>query len=381
MPKRPQKRSSENRPSPGPAPSGPNPSSDGRLPSEGGDTGAGIDASQAADAAGQVEGEAGAAIAALQTNQKKAIIAVVLAVLLVVTYVIYGQVKESKHIAAAQAYTSAVEAGSIDSLNLVISTHKGTVAAGNALLSKAELEQTSGKVEEAKETLTTFVNDYTDHPRAAQGWFALGHLEHQAGQLDAAQTNYDKALQVGPGSDIAPLVKIRQGDIARSTGDKEAARQIYEAIPPSHPASLYLDLVTERVSALDAPELPRVDPPPAPPEPKPEPAAKKDPAAKPAPTPADKPKKAPAPAGTPAKKPDAGSKPPAAKPNPKPAAKPESKPKADASPAPAKPAVIPEPAPKPAGTTPAPAAPKPAAETPTPKPAPKPDAAKPAPES
>jgi predicted negative regulator of RcsB-dependent stress response len=394
MPKRPQKRSSDKRPSPGPAPSRPNPSSDGRTPAEGGDTGAGLDAAQAAAAASHAEGEASAAIAALEANQKKAIAAVVLAVLLVVTYVIYGQIKESKHIAAAEAYTVAAEAGSIDSLNLVISTYGGTVSAGNALLSKAELEQTSGKVEEAKKTLTTFVNDYADHPRAVQGWFALGHIEQQAGQLDAAQTNYDMALKVGPGSDLAPLIKLRQGDIARAKGDKEAARQIYESIPPSHPASDYINLVDERVSALDAPELPRVDPPPPPPEEKkPDPAAKKDSAAEAKPTatkksPGQAPVPAPAPiltpdgrmADKPAGKPDAASKPgdanatPAAKPptpapeaapkKPAPVAKPEPKPKADATPAPPKPADTP--------------APKPA-ETPAPTPKPVPEASKPAP--
>ena len=398
MPKRPKKPPSSKRPSSGPAPSGPNPSSDGRTPAEGGDTGAGLDASQAASAAGHTEEEATAAIAVLEANQKKAIIAVVLAVLLVVTYVIYGQIKEANHIAAAQAYTSAAEAGSIDSLNMVITAHRGTVAAGNALLSKAELEQTSGKVEDAKKTLTTFVNNYADHPRAVQGWFALGHLEQQAGQLDAAQTNYDKALQVGPGSDLAPMIKLRQGDIARSKGDKEAARQIYEAIPPSHPASQYINLVTERVSALDAPELPRVDPPPAPPEEpesKPNPAAKKDggPAAKP--TPAEKPAKAPASADKPAKKPDAAPRTPAPKPadaKPKPAnkpptaapaQKPEPKKPAPAAKPEAKPESKPQPTPKPAAT-PAPAPAKPATPAPKPvetpaAPAPKPDAAKPAP--
>ena len=203
MPKRPKKPSSSQRPSPAPAPapSGPNPSSDGRTPAEGGDTGAGLDASQAAIAAGHSEGEADAAIAALAANQKKAIIAVVLAVLLVVTYVIYGQVKEANHIAAAQAYTSAAEAGSIDSLNLVISTYGGTVAAGNALLSKAELEQTNEQLQQAAQAADK--DGIVQHSKAAatlqkQIEVRFADLERVTDAHDSQAREFDSQLDSLP---------------------------------------------------------------------------------------------------------------------------------------------------------------------------------------
>ena len=329
---------------------------------------------------------AAAAIAAIESQQKKIVIAAVAIALVVVAVVIFRQVQEARHLAASQAYTEAVASGSADKLNTVVSEYAGTTSGGNALLSRAELELTSGKTGDAKASLTRFTKEYADHPRLVQGYYALGNIEQNGGNLDAAKAQYDLALKAGPDSELAPLIKIRQADIAAAQGDKEAARQLYDAIPQSHPANPFIDMIDQRLAALDAPAIPRVKAPPAPapapkPEPKPAPQAeaKPKPAAKPAPpTPVAPPKPAadkpatdsPAPAAkptppTPAPKPaqdaakpaPAAAKPEAAPTPTKPEAKPEATPEAkpDAKPEPAKtpaaepaPASTPEPAPKPA---------------------------------
>ncbi len=327
--------------------------------------------------------EIDAAIAKLEAHKTK-IVAGVLAVILVLCAILIGrEMAESKRIDAAMAYTSA---SSPEGYLAVVSEFPSSVSAGDALLSKADAELKAGSPEDAKATLQTFINSHKDHPRHAQGIFALGMIHHRAGEYDQASASYDQALNAaGKASDLVPLIKIRQGDLALEQGDPEKARQIYEVIIPSHPGTLFFDRVEEKLVLAELGQLKTV---PAP-EPKPE-----EPATPPAPavetTPAP-PKEPVTPAPMPATdkpapaSPDSPPAPKPGKPNEEkkadqlaPAKKPAEKPASKKTPAPAdKPKE--KPAEPEAGKQPAPASmpadkpsTKPADQKPAPAPADKP---------
>ncbi|MCB1078680.1 MAG: tetratricopeptide repeat protein, partial [Verrucomicrobiae bacterium] len=106
---------------------------------------------------------------------------------------------------SAQAFSTAAGERSIEKLDAVVSGYAGSIAAGNALLTKAELQLNQEKPEDAKASLLTFVDKYGGHPRYAQGLYALGNLSQNGGDLEKAAEFYDRALKADPAGDLGPL--------------------------------------------------------------------------------------------------------------------------------------------------------------------------------
>ncbi|MCB1230768.1 MAG: tetratricopeptide repeat protein [Verrucomicrobiae bacterium] len=313
-----------------------------------------------------VPGEAGnQAIELLDKHRNTVMLVAVVAVLAICGTLVVRELNRQKLSEASQAFSEAAGERSIEKLDTVVADFAGSIPAGNALLTKAEIQLDREKYEDAKVTLLTFVDKYSKHPRHAQGLYALGNLSHVTGDYDTARDYYDRALADDPSGDIGPLILIREGDIAlaqaedlRKAGKKDEAeakvqeaRQSYEEsiTRPEFRSNPFIDMAEDRLALADVGDVPVV---PAPPEPKPEPAPEK-PAAAPAPA---TPPKAKVDGAAPATKPAAGT----GKPQPKPTATPGEK-KATPPATPAKPA-----APKPADSTPPPPKPKPAADTPAP---------------
>lgn len=330
-----------------------------------------------------VPGEAGLkAIELLDKHRNFVMIGTVGIALVICGALVMRELGRQKRSEAAQAFSAAAGERSIEKLDAVVSTYPGSIPAGNALLSKAEIQLNQEKSEDAKATFQTFVDSYKDHPRLAQGLYALGNLHHVAGDLDQAASFYDQAAKADPNTDLGPLLEIRQGDIALARADalrkegkaEEADAKVAEAkkryedsiTRPAFRASPFIEIAEARLALADVGDVPVV---PAPPKPEPKPATPA-PATPATPAPATPATPAPGTPATPAPAKPADT-PKAATPAPATPATPA--PSAPATPAPAKPAEAPKAeapapaAPAPANPAEAPKAPAPAAPADAPK--------------
>ncbi len=210
-------------------------------------------------------------ISQLEGNKKIMLIAILGLTLAFGTVVVVRELVSQKHLAAAEAYSQAAHSRSVEELDQVVSDYPKSLAAGDALLTKSELQITSGKPEDAQVTLLTFIEKHKKHPRHAQGLFGLGNLHQIGGDVENAGKYYDRVLKEYPDSDIAPLAMIRQGDLLLAQGKKEEARQKYESIMPTYRGTPFFERIEEKIALLDVEKLPVV---PAPEEPAPEPTVK-----------------------------------------------------------------------------------------------------------
>lgn len=210
-----------------------------------------------------------------EQNRNKILIGFALATIIICAVLISGQLKRQKHLDAARAYSSALEKKEVASFDAVIIEHPGSLAAGNAMISKAELLSDQGKPEDARSTLETFVSDYSEHPRHAQGLFALGNLYHVSGDREKAADFYQQSIDAAPDAEMTPLARIRLGDLALEAGDMDAADQRYQESFTLHPGNRFIDYAEEKIALLKVGNPPAVKRPAPEPEPKPEEPAPK----------------------------------------------------------------------------------------------------------
>jgi TolA-binding protein len=229
-------------------------------------------------------------------NRTKILIGFALVAILICGILVSGQLKKQKHLAAGSAYSSALSKKEVAAFDAVAVDFPGTIAAGNAMLSKAELQIDQGKPEDARATLETFTSDFPKHPRHAQGLFALGNLYHTSGDAAKAKDYYQQCIDEQPDGELTPLARIRLGDLALEAGDKEAADQRYQESYTLHPGNRFVEYAEEKIALLKIGNPPKVKRP-EPPQPEPAPEAEpKAEAAKPGPAgaPANEKGKAPA---------------------------------------------------------------------------------------
>lgn len=334
---------------------------------------------------------ASTAIAMLEKHKNIVMLTALLAALAICGTLVMRELSKQRQIEAGEAFSEAAAEHSPEKLDAVVTNYPGSVAAGNALLTKADLQLKMDKDEDAKSTLLTFLKDFPKHPGHIQCLYALGNIAQDAANHAEANEYYDRALMQDPGGHLALLIHIRKGDLLLAEADallaegkkeeseqkKSEARSQYEAFikEPQLRSNPFINVAEQRIQFLALGNPPVV---PAPPKPEPK---KEEPAKTPA-TPAKpaEPAKAsppqPAPTTPAAPKPDTNSpapaKPAAAGMEAKPPAAPKPEPVLPAPPKaetkePAKPAA-PEPAP--------PAPPKPAESKPA---TPEAQPAKPAP--
>lgn len=230
-----------------------------------------IEALAASDAAKVMDG--------IERNRNKILILAAIVALAICGALIAGQLKKQKHMDAANAYSVALDKKEIASFDAVAVDFPGTNAAGNAMLSKAELQIDQGKPEDARATLESFTADFSDHPRYPQGIFALGNIYHTSGDAEQAKTFYEKTIEVQADGELTPLARIRLGDLALEAGDKEVAEQRYEESYTLHPGNPFFAYAEDKLSLLKVGN-PAVVERPAPPAPEPvaEPEEAKEPA-------------------------------------------------------------------------------------------------------
>ena len=253
-----------------------------------------LDALAASEASGVVD--------AIDRHRTKILAAIALGAIVFCGILVGAQVKKQKHLEAAAAYTSAASKGEIAALDGVLVDFPGSIPAGNALLSKADLQIDQGKPEDARATLVRFVSEFKSHPRYPQGLFAMANVYHTSGDAEKAKSYYEQAITAQPDGEITPLARIRLGDLALEAGDTKTADQRYQESYTLHPGNPFFEYAEEKIALLKVGTPTEIEKP-APPAPPAAPAAEAPktaapaaPVAAPAPAPATSPAVTPAPA-------------------------------------------------------------------------------------
>lgn len=221
------------------------------------------------------ESEAGGIVDKLEQNRFILISVAVVLFGLLCLYLVGKQLGKDRHMKAGQAYTMAAAKKSIPDLDQVIADYKGSVAAGNSLITKAGIQLDSGKAKDAEETLQVVIDDYSHHPRYPQAYFMLGNLYQDQGDSEKAATNYKKVVELQEDGELTPIAWIRLGDLEFAKGNKDQARQFYEkVISQKLSGNPFFATAEERIDEIDL-TMPTVvknpTPPPAPPAPVPAP--------------------------------------------------------------------------------------------------------------
>ena len=204
----------------------------------------------------------------LDRNRNFILMAIVGAAIAILAVLIFKQVAKQKHLAAGSAYSKAAESRDIAALDGVIVEHPGSVGAGNAMLTKADVQIDQGKALDAQKTLEIFISEFKNHPRMAQGLFALANLHHVAGDQEKAKSYYEQTIAEQEDGELTPLARIRLGDLALEAGDKAGADQHYQDSYIKHPGNPFFAMAEERIALLKVGKPPVVDRPKPPPEPK-----------------------------------------------------------------------------------------------------------------
>jgi tetratricopeptide (TPR) repeat protein len=210
-----------------------------------------IEALAASDAAKVMDG--------IERNRNKILIGAAVLALAICGALVASQIKKQKELDAANAYSAALSKKEIAAFDGVAVSFPGTPAAGNAMLSKAELQIDQGKPEDAGATLEAFLNDFSGHARYAQGLFALANLYHTSGDAEKAKSFYEKTIEVQEDGELTPLARIRLGDLALEAGDKATAEQRYEESYTLHPGNPFFEYSQDKIALLKVGNPPVVE--------------------------------------------------------------------------------------------------------------------------
>jgi len=165
-------------------------------------------------------------------------------------FFVFKQLAAQRHLEAGRMFTEAAASKNIDALNKVIADFPGSIAAGNAVLTKADIFINQGKPEDASKLLDEMARDGANHPRHVQAFYMLANIYHKSGDFAKARANYNKVLELQPDAELSPITVIRLGDIELAEGNAEKARQKYEESFTKYPGSAFFATAERRIAQL-----------------------------------------------------------------------------------------------------------------------------------
>jgi len=157
--------------------------------------------------------------------------------LIVIGVCVYGYVNYSNKMKALQAGEAFSAASTVEDLDRVIQEHAGSVAAGSALLKKADMLWEQNKKTSSVDALKEFVAKHSDHPFYAQTLLALGAKQESLGNRSEAKPLFERLVSEFPKSDVAALAELRLGDLLWAEGKEADAKKIYEGVAVKFPGT------------------------------------------------------------------------------------------------------------------------------------------------
>ncbi|CAN5895620.1 hypothetical protein BH11VER1_BH11VER1_02100 [soil metagenome] len=200
-----------------------------------------------------------------EQNFKKIVIVFVLIAVLLGVLGIARHFQAQTELEAAEKFTSAT---TVEECEVVIQKYPGSVASGNALLLKADLQWQADNKQDSISELNRFLKEMPDNALRPQVMLALASKYAALGDATNANKTLDELLSAFPKSEIAAGAQALKGDLLWADGKVEEARKIFEGLPRNYPGSPFLGETEERLKMMNS-GLPMVelDPPPAPPAP------------------------------------------------------------------------------------------------------------------
>lgn len=203
----------------------------------------------------------------LEKNFKKVLI---LCGAAIVAAAIYGVIRYRTEAVAREAALAFTAADTTEGFDAVVSQFPGSVAAGNALLAKAELLWEKNQKDSSTDALKKFLADYRSHPLTADTKLALASRLEAMGDKAEAKKLFEELISQHAESPLAPLAEIRLGDLLWDEGKLDEAKAIYSALPSKYPGTNqpFFDQSQDRLkwigAALPTKEVDAPKPPPAP---------------------------------------------------------------------------------------------------------------------
>lgn len=179
-------------------------------------------------------------------------------------FVVFRELEKSKQEEAGAAF---VKAKDLAGYQAVVDEKKDTLASGSAMLLLANAQWTGGKQDDSIATLRKFISENPEHPAVSTAKANLGTKLVAQGKTGDAAKLLEEVISDPTAKYIAPLALITLGDIAKAGGDLEKAESTYNKVKSDFPSSEFIDEANRRVSGLKSKPPVEIDAPPAPPAP------------------------------------------------------------------------------------------------------------------
>ncbi len=203
----------------------------------------------------------------LEKNFKKVLM---LCLAVIVAAILYGVIRFRTEAVAREAALAFSGADTVEGFDAVVSQFPGSVAAGSALLAKADLLWEKNQKDSSTAALKKFLAEFGSHPLAADTKLALASRLEAMGEKAEAKKLFEELIGQNEESPLAPLAEIRLGDLLWDEGKTEEAKAIYAGLPSKYPGTNqpFFDQSQERLkwigAALPTKEVDAPKPPPAP---------------------------------------------------------------------------------------------------------------------
>ncbi len=207
----------------------------------------------------------------LDNHFRKTVVAILLLLLVIAGFLASRHFAARRELEAAQMFSAAT---GVEDCDLVVQKYPGSVAAGNALLQKAELLWQQGKKASSIAALEEFLKTLPSHQLRSSAALALGTKQAALGEKDAARATFESFLKDHPKSELAPAADIQLGDMLWQEGKAAEAKKHFDSLLQKYPGNMAMfNQALEERQQLMGSGLPQkeVAGPPPPPAPKPAP--------------------------------------------------------------------------------------------------------------
>ncbi len=196
-----------------------------------------------------VEAPADATEAFLEQNFRKILL---LAVAIVAVVAVVGMIRYKKHQTDQAAAEQLSSAKTVEDCDLVIQKYPGSIAAGNAMLIKADLLWKANKKDSAVGVLKDFTKSSPKHPFFLSGLMGLASKIEASGDKAEAKAIYERITGEFAKSEFAPVALLRLGDMLWADGKDEEAKKLFESLPSKYPGELSVNMSQARLDLIAA---------------------------------------------------------------------------------------------------------------------------------
>lgn len=201
----------------------------------------------------------------LEENFKKIMVALLLLAAVLAGVFVTRHFAAKRDLEAAEMFASAAGVEDCDAL---IQKYPGSIAAGNALIEKADLLWQQGKKESSIAALQEFLKSQPAHRLSAAAAIALGSKQVAIGEKAAGRATLEGFLKDNPQSELAPAADIQLGDLLWQEGKDAEAKKHFDSLLQKYPGkmSVFNQALEERQQLMGAglPQKEVAGPPPAP---------------------------------------------------------------------------------------------------------------------